>query len=447
MRRSYTALMVVLAGALLLTGVWGYSQHRTLKMVAINTENNYQRSFYEMVNHTENLEVALAKSLASSSPKGHSWTGTDIWRQAYAAGENLAQLPVSQVPLMRTAKFYNQMGDFAFVLTTQSKSNQLSPEDRKTLEGMHQEVVFLNAELKKIGSGLSSGRFRWMGGSGATQRLDKTAMKLAVSGFNTVENRLVKYPSLTYDGAFSDHMLVTRPIQGRTVSPDEAAAIARSFLGISGSDTKVSVVGKVLGTVPAYQIQAMGSKNTVPVTHVEVTQAGGHVTWMLKRPPGGNVHISTMEAQQKAMTFLEQRGFRDMVITGYQKMGNELVVALARQKGRVLYYPSTVKVKVGLGNGEITGYDARGSIIGNNLDQLPQPKLTVEEARRKVSPALKITTEKLAVIPTEAGKELLAYEFKGTYKGLVFLVYINALTGEEERILQVVERKGEVLTM
>ncbi|MHB1125975.1 MAG: germination protein YpeB [Bacillota bacterium] len=448
MRRGYTALVIAMTGALLLTAAWGYGQYKARTALAIDTENNYQRSFYEMANHTENLEVALAKSLASRSPKDHAWTGTDIWQQAYAAEEDLGQLPVNEVPLMRTAKFFNQMGDYAYVLTTQSEGEGLTEEQRNTLEKMHSEVVFLNAELKKMSAEFSRGQLRWIDGGRAEQRFRQTAMKLAVSGFGRMEDRLVKYPTLTYDGAFSEHMLSAQHIQGKSISQSEAMAAARSFLGMDGvTDAQLLVLGKRLGTDPAYQIQATGNTGVAPVTYVEVSQAGGHVTWMLKNPPAGTSQIPIQEAQQRAITFLEQRGFRNMKFTGYQKLGNELVVSLAQERDNVLYYPGTVKVKVGLNSGAITGYDARSWLVGNVPEQIPKPKLTVAEARRKVSPVLQVSNERLAIIPTEAGKEILAYEFKGAYKGLVFLVYINALTGEEENILQVVERPGEVLTM
>ena len=45
---------------------------------------------------------------------------------------------------------------------------------------------------------------------------------------------------------------------------------------------------------------------------------------------------------------------------------------------------------------------------------------------------------RLALIPRTAVTEVLCYEFKGTYGGASFIVYINAVTGSEEQIFEIV---------
>jgi len=54
---------------------------------------------------------------------------------------------------------------------------------------------------------------------------------------------------------------------------------------------------------------------------------------------------------------------------------------------------------------------------------------------------------RLALIPLDGGKEVLAYEVKAMLGSDAFLVYINALNGEEEQILKVVELPGGQLVM
>lgn len=113
----------------------------------------------------------------------------------------------------------------------------------------------------------------------------------------------------------------------------------------------------------------------------------------------------------------------------------------------VYLYPDIVKVKVALDNGDIIGFDATAYYMNHTERKLEKPKLTEKEAEQKVNKNLKIEGRKLTLIPLESGKEVLAYEFKGTYKGDTFYVYINALNGNEEKILKVIKTEHGDLTM
>jgi hypothetical protein len=53
----------------------------------------------------------------------------------------------------------------------------------------------------------------------------------------------------------------------------------------------------------------------------------------------------------------------------------------------------------------------------------------------------------MAVIPLESKREVLCYEFKGKFDDKNFLVYINAETGQEEKILLLLETPNGILTM
>ena len=64
-----------------------------------------------------------------------------------------------------------------------------------------------------------------------------------------------------------------------------------------------------------------------------------------------------------------------------------------------------------------------------------------------MNPNLKIITSRMAVIPTEGKRERLCYEFKGELGEKRFIVYIDANTGEEADILQVIDTENGSLTM
>ena len=75
------------------------------------------------------------------------------------------------------------------------------------------------------------------------------------------------------------------------------------------------------------------------------------------------------------------------------------------------------------------------------------PKLTVEEAKSKISTNLEVSATTLAIVPKDSLKEVLCYEFKGTFQNKNFIIYVNADNGREEEILLLIEDENGVLTI
>ena len=75
------------------------------------------------------------------------------------------------------------------------------------------------------------------------------------------------------------------------------------------------------------------------------------------------------------------------------------------------------------------------------------PKVSQDEARNKINKSLEITSEGLAMIPTEYQSEILCWEFKGKVEDREFLVYINVENGREEDVLVILDTANGTLTM
>ena len=79
--------------------------------------------------------------------------------------------------------------------------------------------------------------------------------------------------------------------------------------------------------------------------------------------------------------------------------------------------------------------------------ELPEVLVTREQAQENVSEELEILSHNLAVIPTGGKYEVLCHEFKcETEDGRHCIVYVNAQTGNEEKILVLIESESGTLT-
>jgi len=157
--------------------------------------------------------------------------------------------------------------------------------------------------------------------------------------------------------------------------------------------------------------------------------------------------ITIDQAKAIGKQFLESRGYSGMVDTYYLKEDNTAVINYAYRQDNVTIYPDLIKVKIALDDGEIIGFESKGYIYAHVHRTIPTPKISMEEARAKVTPRMEILSSGMAIIPTEYKSEVLTYEFKGKMNGQDFLVYINALTGEEADILMIIDTPNGILTL
>jgi len=445
----------ILGAALCLTGIWGYNQYRMNNQNRILLENQHQRAFYNLVSNVENLSVLTAKSIVSGSSNQNTRMLSDIWRQSNQAQENLGQLPLSHVTLTRTQKFLTQMGDYAYSLAkTTANGEPINSKQTSTLEELHNQVGELSQDLVELQKQLAKGGMHWTEIKNASrEKLDKESTGYLDTNFTQINKKVEEYPTLIYDGPFSDHMESKKPkdLSGKNISWDEAKRTARDFIDRrDGIDYVVSENGKSSedATIPIYSVRiAPRIPNMGEVFYVDVSQTGGHVVMVMNSRNIGAATIGLDQALEKAKSFLAKTEFKNMVPTYSLRQENILIVNFAYKEKDVIVYPDLIKVNVAMDNGQVVGFDSAGFLMSHYHRDIPEPKLTVEEAEQKLNPALKVESQRLSIIPLETGAERFCYEFKTSFKGDNFLIYINALDGTEEKILQLLKTPGGTWTM
>lgn len=444
MKRISTVVMLLL---LLVVGAWGYNQYLQKVSYHRYLQAQYDRSFYQLVNNVENIETSTGKLMVSSQENTTIPILSDIWRQAFSGQENLGQLPIGQPEIENTSKFLSQIGDYSFSLSKKvADGNKLSDKDLKTLAELHNYAVYLGRNLqdlrRKIQGGYELGNLRKKG----TQKMSEIDSKIMNVNMNTVNQQMSNYPTLIYDGPFSESQakLTPRGLTGSDVSYDYAVSIAKKFAAkpVDGANKYSPNNGKI----NSYGIE-LKTPQRGPSIYINVSKKGGHVLWLMDQRAVTKVNISETQALNYALKYLKDRGFNNMENTYSIKANGTVQFNFTPVQNGVRIYPDIVKVKVALDNGDIVGFDAMSYYMSHVNRTIEKPKLTETEAQNKVSKNLKVESVKLCIIPLEGGKEVLAYEFKGTYSGDTFYVYINAQNGVEEKILKVIKTNQGNLTM
>ncbi|HHU69446.1 MAG TPA: germination protein YpeB [Thermoanaerobacterales bacterium] len=433
--------------AIVITGVWGIAQYRQKNVYQIYMQNQYQRMFYELLDHVENIQVDFSKVLVSGSTEQNNKLFSDISRQSFSAQEKLNQLPVTHSALNKTSKFLTQTADYSSSMV--KKNEPLNSEHLENVTDLYNNAVKLTGELRTLFDKMADGSVN----IGEVQKgvrlgIVKAPTKTLDEEFQKVHEKMTEYPTLIYDGPFSEHLIEQKPreLTGSQITFDQAKKIAADFIGADkikdirrGSDST--------GFIKTYGLEVIPKENAVNPIYMSITKTGGHIAWMLDNRHVGSKKLSLEEINQKAVEFMNKKGFKDMVPT-YSMINNDTgVVNFAYTQDKVIIYPDLIKIKVALDNGEIVGWEAQKYLMSHRARKIKQPLLTEDEASKYISSSIKTKEGRLALIPTDNGNEVLTYEFKGDYRGDEFLIYINANNGNEEKILKLIKSKSGTLTI
>jgi germination protein YpeB len=441
---------MILATALAVVSLWGYDQYRQKQQYNIYMENIYEKSFYNLVSYTQSIEGNMSKLMATATPAQYSLILTDIWRQAESAGDSLGQLPISHIALDNTAKFLNQIGDFSYYLARNAtKGKPISEEEWRKLEELHNYSADMKSQLLALERDVSTDHISWneimQKGS---RMLNNQKVPTVDSHFQDIEKTMMDYPSLIYDGPFSESIERRKPLGlvGNSVSYEQAQKIAENFIG---KDVVASIrkIGEDKGAIPTWNMEITPKNASRPHIFINISKKGGRIVWMTSSATAAKQNLTVQQAADRASTFLEEKGYKNMAVTYAQHYNGIAIINFAYKQDNVIVYPDLIKVKVSMGDGNIVGFEGTGYLMSHTQRKLVKPSLTEQEARDFVSDRLNIKSARLAVIPTPAKNEVLTYEFKAEFQGEQYLVYINALNGNEENILKILTTNNGTLTI
>ncbi|MBM7616071.1 germination protein YpeB [Alkaliphilus hydrothermalis] len=444
-------LPIVLAIALVATGVWGYQQYTDKVDYHTYLDIQFQRQFYELIGHVENTQVELAKAMVSGSSADTAKYLNDTVAQAYMAQEKLTQLPLNHGAIRTIEKFLSQVGDYASVMAIKSIEGQvLEEKEMDTLQELQGYSNYLAQELielqkQVVEGGINFGELR----RDADRKLDKVDDQMKSMNLIKVEERMQDYPELIYDGPFSEHLKnIKARLKGDTITEEEAIRIVNEEFK-EEKITEARVIGKIENTpVEGYYIRAkrQGEGNGREIS-LAVSKIGGEIIWYLDSRELGESKHDREEATRRAEAFLKKRGYEDMVSTYAMAYEGEMVINFAYKQDDVLVYTDLIKVKVALDNGDIIGMETEGYLINHHERDIPTPEISEEEAKEKLSSGVKVENVRLVIIPTEGRHEILTYEFKVKFGPDNYLIYIDAETGQQRRVLLMIQQEDGTLTI
>lgn len=204
-KKNLIVLGLTIIAITILLAISLYQKQQTFETA---TQNNYNMSFYEVVNHMQDVQNYLAKSIISKSSENGAETLTNVWREANLTQSYLSMLPLESQELENTQKFLNQVGDYSYSLSRKNiKKEELSDDDLNNLKQMHTYSVELSNTLNQLSEDLNSGRISWRDLTSKKEvPFAQQVSNISKESFGNLQESFREYSGLIYDGAFSEHL-------------------------------------------------------------------------------------------------------------------------------------------------------------------------------------------------------------------------------------------------
>jgi len=416
-------------------------------------QGEYSKNMYQLIDSVRNIKTELAKSAVVGSREQGIVIFENIFRHSSVANDKIHSLPIPQKDIEGTSRFLSKVGDYAYTLVKNStQGKDLSEQEYKNIEELKNQSDFLLIQLTEVQQDINEGNVKWGEiRKKASKALDENSEKLVTGLFNTIEKQVVQYPALIYDGPFSDNVLDVKPriLSEKTISEEAAKTKIKNLFG-ADKIKNITKKEEVKTRVPGYDFNiTLNGREEGEEIVCSISKNGGKIIYLLdNKNVSNNERFDTKKASQIGVEYLDKLGYKNMKATYSVKYDNVVTVSYVYQQDDISIYTDQVKLKIALDDGTIVGIEAEKYLVAHREQrEISKPTIAETEARSKVGKNLKISSTSLVIVPTETDNEALCYEFVGRYNDDDFVVYINAETGYEQKILQIINTPNGQLTI
>lgn len=432
-----TALCVVLAA-------WGATQSVSAARYKRTVEISNQRALMRLCEYLENIETDLTKASYVNSGVMLAALSGDLHKQATGAKSSLSALSSGETQLSNTYKFLSQVGEYTASLNKKAAAGgEIDADEREILRNLTEFATSLSDKFGYMNELMQSEYLTFEELGNVINEAERSSEKQVsyLESVSDTEEAMVDFPTLIYDGPFSDNILSKNSEfldSLDEVSREKARLTAAQLLG--ADEKSVADDGESSGKIPAYNFICGDFR-------VSVTKNGGYLLSILSGRVGSEEKVSFADALSTATAFLSKCGYNNMKSTYYATENGVCIINFAYQDGNWLCYPDLIKVGVDLTDGKLVSFDASDYIMNHKKRSAPENAVDVQTALSAVAQCLTVKSAALAVIPTDSGDERAAYEITcEDDDGKTVLVYVDARTGEEADLLILMFTDGGVLT-
>lgn len=439
-RRAIIRIVSFLLAIVVVLSTKIFLYYKEVKFYKNQVRYTYSQALEEFSSSINSISLNLEKAGYVTTSKQMSNIATTLYTEAKIAKGAFAQFPSGESTYEKVNKFLSQVGNYSVYLAQKIiGGGSISSEEQKNLYKLCDISIKISQKISNLENEYNNSEF-WANAIG-NQIAETIDTSLLSDGFLELEESLTDYPTLIYDGPYSDFISADGYFlleNSEEINEESAKEKAAKVLNISPNLLRSETMDS--GKIAAYNFD-FGSGV------ISVSQKGGYIVYFRKYVNEQQSRLSYEQALSKAQKYLSSQNDEVFTPTYYYTEGGVCVISFAAKNGNTVCYTDLIKIGVDMSSGEIVFYEGRGYLTNHKDRTIKTPIHTLEEAKAVLSDSLKVLSDSLVLIPTDAGYEKQCYEFTCIGRNNEeILVYINTETLEEEDILMLIKTNGGVLT-
>ncbi len=423
-------------------GVWAGVSTFNAVMLKREVRAAEERALNLLGTYFDDITLNLQKAMYLKSEKMLSEVSVDLWRSGASAKESLSEITDSNTQISSIYKFLSQVGEYTLNLNEKIAENRkLTKEEENNLKKLLKYSEELSEKINYLKQSYENGELDFKEVKSTLQNEGDGKLYLGKE-LNDATQALEDYPTLIYDGPFSDHIdskksQVTDKL--KKISEADAKKKAAEFLGVKNEE--LLFLNKTENNMSTYTFYSK--------THtVSVTQKGGIVSSFITDKYASEIKLTQKNGIKKAAEFLKSKGYENIKESYYSTSDGIVTINFSYYEKGIVYYTDLIKVSVSLDNGEITAFDATGYLMNHKKRTVPEKiNYSLNEGKKLLKENLTVLNAEKVFIPTEWETENYCYEYRcKTDDKKEILIYIDPITGQEVNILILLYSDGGVLT-
>ena len=250
-RRNAVRLVSFLCAGLVALGGFSIKTVQKTNKYKLEIENNYSRSLNDLTAAVNNIALTLKKAQYVTTANQLGQMAVKLLSEAQISKSALAQLPSGR-NLESLNRFLSQVGNYAMSVSGELYGGNGFPKD------YGDNISVLSQTADKISQTVEDAQINYNNldywAKELDQKIDTQVEEGLAVSLSDLEGELTDYPTLVYDGPYSDHILKHEPTMitdGEIVTKQQAQQTAESFCESKSGEMKF--IAKEEGKIPQYR--------------------------------------------------------------------------------------------------------------------------------------------------------------------------------------------------
>ena len=442
-RRKGIVALAITAAVLGVTTIgfgigYGISDARAMDY-GTKLENIYQSNFYSLLDSVNNLETKLSKTISANGSAYQRKTLLEASQNASEAEIAVASLPLKTNDIEDTVKLVNQIGGYTQVVADNLVKSDMTQEERQTLVEIHESVLSLQSQLNEFARKLEN-NYSILD---ASLSLNNNGNVFA-QNLSALKEQNVEYPTMIYDGPFSDSVTSTqvKGLKGNKISQEKAR---EKVLKVFDNALSVEFEGETNGKFETFNFRLYNAGGEM--LFVQSSKIEGYILTVSGAGRDGEASVDKAGAKEIALAFAKANGIEGADIVWSDSIGNDIYFNVAPTQSGIILYPDLVKIKVNTVSGTVVGYDATPYFTNHRARSLDKGTLSLSNAKGKVPSNFEIISSRVVLSPLDYNREVVCVEVEAEKDGDTYFFYFNASNGDTENILKVIKTDNGNLLM